>query len=264
MKSAAPHERLIPKLSLSRTTSFIPIEFDKEGRVVNVPSKLWQRSPSIIDELNNKGNIKACFDFSPFEHLKEIPGLKDEREITATDWTAGQFPTFLNKTDFRSYDNPDVFYTTLPTVMLQIWFKTKKGHFYGAIKTLETEPLLYLERSNGIIYINPDETLAGYNHTFYLFFKDKYSSPKKLLGKPISQFIHPTPQQLQQNLLRSITIPLPAHLSFVYGTPSLRSKRHQTINCSPPDALRLSQNALECNNKSDERHCFLSLRSPAR
>jgi DNA-binding NtrC family response regulator len=180
---------------------FLMVNLGPEGKILHIENRDYVFFDSLIRDLEKAGNIRHYFDISPYQSLDQIPQFQKPACINDDPFQNDTYVIFVNSRDFPREEYPELFYTTIPSALLSVC-RTGKDRYCGIIRIIQTIPEIYLERSNGIIYIDEKERLIGFNHTFYEFFEFRHRDPLKMLMKPISAFLNPTPEQIQQDKLK--------------------------------------------------------------
>jgi DNA-binding NtrC family response regulator len=223
---------------------------DEKGKVLHIAE--WRNAPyaSMAEEILSAVNIHRYFDLSPYRRLGDIPGVIPYTGRIKRDFDKNIMPSFFNHRPFSLNEDPESFYTALPTAELRISCRFPDNTFLGLVLAMHSVPRLYLTRPSGIIYVDARDRLVGFNHAFYNFFKEKHAKPHTLLNKPVSGFFSPTPRQIQEDQVNRNAIPLKETQKSLLDIDFRKLKRIKGVQCAHPAACRLTAQGLVCHNSA--------------
>jgi DNA-binding NtrC family response regulator len=261
MRSTAdsfPEDLAIPRAVIGHTH---PIELllNGNGEILSISRKWKQRYSSMVEELAKAGNVRSFFDLSAYPALDKIPGIVNLRDIAGSSGKSPVPVSFYNHRPFAREEDPEPFYTSVPTAQLYVAYKSGADRFIAFIRAIDTLPSLYPTRPDGIIYIDSKGWLAGFNRSFYSFFSAKYAAPSLLLNKPASLFLEPSPFELQRTRLSKLVLPSSADLRTEFRYSAGESPAAKDISFSHPDNFSVTEKGLLCENREVEDLIFLTL-----
>jgi len=155
---------------------------DKRGVILKIFEAQSLNASYFVRQLNEKPNLNSFFDLIPFDKLSKKPD---------------NFSVFPSKADYTIHERFESFYTCLPAMILRIT-PLEKNKFMGIVIFSDIVQHTYSEKSSSMLYIGRDQTLQGFNHTFFSFFSNRFSTPKDMLNKKASEFLTPTPEEVQR------------------------------------------------------------------
>jgi len=246
----------LPRLVFSQPHP-VQLLLNSRGDILKIGDKWAPRYSSMAEELSSAGNVRSFFNLSPYATLDKVPGVQDLRHPPGPLPDDSALVRFRNCRPFARDEDPEGFYTTLPTAMLFIVYKAGPDHFIAFVRAMDTPPSLFPSRPNGIIYIDNSDRLVGFNHTFYSFFSSKFKEPFLLLDKPASLVLHPSPLRLQRTQLANLSLPEPAELETTFRYSAEESIDSKELSISHPENLSFTEKGLLC--KESEDALFLTL-----
>lgn len=214
---------------------------DGNGNILEILNKKRFSFSDVIDELLSIKNLGHFFQFPPI--------LSPDVNVTAL--------ILDQKSPFRSYPEKGDFQTTLPVSHLKI-FAIRDNLFLGRITFYNFIPNLISRNITGFIYIDMhNDTLLGYNYSFYQLFKDKYTQ-LQLLNRPMADFFSPTPREFQLASLPSFRIEQAQNFTTVYQKDFTRE------DFGPKEELLFCRRAQAQPNgflweNTDSPHLFLTI-----
>jgi Nif-specific regulatory protein len=228
----------------------IRLRFNDTGKIIELTDKRDIQYHSIIEELKQSGNIGDYFQFTPArqKELKALPIVRDPDDVENLPGTFAVLPGIRN---FSLWEAPEPYYTLFPAATLHA-FRLDKKTWHGIIRLNNTVPGISLQRSNGIIYMDDRDRLAGFNRTFYRFFESGCLEPRALLGKPASGFLDPTPGQLESGTLRDLKSGKPTDSRTLFQTDFSVMNTLGGIQASLPEYVHRTPAGLDCRNRSEE------------
>ncbi|MBL8027114.1 MAG: sigma-54-dependent Fis family transcriptional regulator [Fibrobacteres bacterium] len=173
---------------------------DVDGNVIEDSDANFEHLYFIATQIRKAGNIRKMF---RIDASTDLAKLAAEKSVLY-----GYSDTF----DIREQPNP--FYTNLPVVTLKLIPQDNK-RLHGVVTPSGILPKTIEMSSGGILYLDNSQKVAGFNHTFFSPFSDRYKTPGHLLGLPVSELLSPTPQALQEEILSKTAPPFKLKMTTV-------------------------------------------------
>ena len=159
---------------------------DKKGDIVHIFRREGFYPGDLIDNLEREANILKLFDFGRSASIHEASR------------TSGYYPIKKNFPDFEIADD---FYTDIPLVLITLR-QVEENLYLGVVKVADFLPSLPLSTSNFILFLDRQDRVRGFNRNFFNASDVRTDDPAKLLGRKASDFLAPSPVEIQKRFLR--------------------------------------------------------------
>ncbi|MBL8027380.1 MAG: sigma-54-dependent Fis family transcriptional regulator [Fibrobacteres bacterium] len=214
----------------------ISIIVNDAGDILHVAIQTEGFAYSIIKEISATGNIRKFF------------GIKQDESIARIFETGKVLFATSDKFDFSTgFHN---IYSELPLLTMRL-FPIADAQYLATIVLSSLVPLTF-EKNTGIqFYLNEDSTISAFNQTFFNVFGTKGEDPHKLLHRNISDFITPTPEELQKKHLDLTTIPPTESWHEIWNKDYKFAKEIDKEICDSPTDFKPSEEGLMWEAHSD-------------
>jgi DNA-binding NtrC family response regulator len=210
-------------------------------------------SKAITVLLDSKGEILEAFcpeQFTFSSAFAQIKILKNIRQIfktgdaeTVTDALDSTRELYAYFPDVRLDEVIEPIYTTHPVLVMKL-HPAGKDRFLGVVNTSGIMPTHFEHSSGSLLYIDDQDRLVGFYHSFFEHFGRGYDKPEKMLLQTADRFFSPTPLEMQRNYLK-MAVPFSDGPYPVLYNRTFSGDTEGGEEACPPDAMKKTGAACE-------------------
>lgn len=165
---------------------------DEKGKILKVfdEKEVWHGGMNVrpmIEYLKKNETVFNAFRLEPLLDLKSLPAISK---------------TFAIRENLSFYGYIGDFHTDLPLTFLKLYRAGER--FLGVVRDTGIIPNIHSASSNQVIYVDEQGLLRGFNENFRLLFHAEGIAPAAMAGRPLKDFITPTPDEIRADYLERV------------------------------------------------------------